>query len=469
MPITLPIPNSPNGTGQATAPNTYYPGTNHGEYQFISLTEIVNNFMATYVGEGKILGTTLKGDVNFHAHRALQELSYDTLKSCKSQEIEVCPSLKMPLPHDYVNYVKITSVDKNGIERIIYPTRHTSNPFAISQDSANCTDCGDSSDSYEYGSARNGKNSSTTTKETSSTPNTNLLKEQEESCDTVDITCSFDASVFHETTHLGGNQIYQYLNASSLPDQDKFNYWNTWFAQVDKYCICLKNSEAEENCGEQLDWSSFNLVDSGRTNVAGEINNRAGWTGLRHPGVYPNVSKTQATNGTWEDFTTEVTVTGTTSNAWSNYSSTTSSSTTLDASTMANLSVDSDNYYENVGQRYGINPQFSQANGSFYIDCLRGMIHFGSNFSGETIILHYISDGNGTDDEMIIHKFAEEAMYKWIAYGCASARIDVPEGIIQRLKREKFSETRKAKIRLSNVKIEEISQVFRGKSKWIKH
>ena len=32
-----------------------------------------------------------------------------------------------------------------------------------------------------------------------------------------------------------------------------------------------------------------------------------------------------------------------------------------------------------------------------------------------------------------------------------------------------FSETRKAKIRLSNIKIEELSQVFRGKSKWIKH
>ena len=60
-------------------------------------------------------------------------------------------------------------------------------------------------------------------------------------------------------------------------------------------------------------------------------------------------------------------------------------------------------------------------------------------------------------------------MYKWIAYGCLSARSDTPEYITARFKREKFAETRKAKLRLSNIKIEEISQVFRGKSKWIKH
>ena len=87
MPISLP---PPGGTAGATAPSTYYPGDSHGEYQFIGLIEIVDNFTAAYVGEGKILANTLKGDVNYHAHRALQELSYDTLKSCKSQEIELC-------------------------------------------------------------------------------------------------------------------------------------------------------------------------------------------------------------------------------------------------------------------------------------------------------------------------------------------------------------------------------------------
>ena len=97
------------------------------------------------------------------------------------------------------------------------------------------------------------------------------------------------------------------------------------------------------------------------------------------------------------------------------------------------------------------------------------MIHFSSNLSGKTIVLEYISDHHAQSEEMIVHKFAEEALYKWIAYGCASARMDIPEGVIQRLKRERFAEIRKAKIRLSNIKIEEIAQIMRGKSKFIKH
>ena len=62
----------------------YYDGViGFGSYQFITLDEVINNFSATYIGEGKLLQKTLRADVSFHAHRALQELSYDTLKSCK--------------------------------------------------------------------------------------------------------------------------------------------------------------------------------------------------------------------------------------------------------------------------------------------------------------------------------------------------------------------------------------------------
>ena len=70
---------------------------------------------------------------------------------------------------------------------------------------------------------------------------------------------------------------------------------------------------------------------------------------------------------------------------------------------------------------------------------------------------------------MKVHKFAEEAMYKCIAYAILSTRANVPEYIIRRYKKERFAETRKAKLRLSNIKIEEITQIFRGKSKQIKH
>ena len=70
---------------------------------------------------------------------------------------------------------------------------------------------------------------------------------------------------------------------------------------------------------------------------------------------------------------------------------------------------------------------------------------------------------------MQVHKFAEEAMYKWIAHAILSTKMGVPEYVINRFKKERFAAIRTAKLRLSNLKIEELTQIMRGKSKWIKH
>jgi hypothetical protein len=48
-------------------------------------------------------------------------------------------------------------------------------------------------------------------------------------------------------------------------------------------------------------------------------------------------------------------------------------------------------------------------------------------------------------------------------------RPTIPEYIINRFKKEKRAKLRNAKLRISNIKLEEISQVFRNKSKIIKH
>lgn len=122
------------------------------------------------------------------------------------------------------------------------------------------------------------------------------------------------------------------------------------------------------------------------------------------------------------------------------------------------------------GQRYGIDPQFANANGLFILDNDRGRVYFSSEFSGKIITMHYISDGLNVDDsEMQIHKFAEEALYKYILHGIISTRAGIPEYIIARYKKERFAAIRQAKLRLSNIKIEELTQVMRGKSKQIKH
>ena len=292
-----------------------FANTNFGNYQFTSLENIINQFMFAYVGEDKIISKTKRLDVAFHAQRAMQELSFDTFKSCKAQEIKVPASLTMILPHDYVNYVKITWSDSAGIEHVLYPTSKTSNPFNIKQDA--------------------------------------------------DGHYSFD--IDDDTTVQTGD-------LDDTPD-------------------LIPASESDT-------WGAF------KGNVPSENN-----------------------NDDYED----------------------------------------DTKWPHFGRRYGLDPQHAQVNGSFYIDCVKGLIHFGSNLSGQTVILHYISDSLGTDEEMKVHKFAEEAMYKWIAYGILSTRMNTPEYIINRFKKEKFAETRKAKLRLSNIKLEEITQILRGKSKQIKH
>ena len=111
----------------------YYQGNDFGNYQFVSLKDIINQFMIVYVGDQKLIKKCSQVDVAFHAQRALAELSFDTFKSVKAQQIELPPTLIMPLPHDYVNYTKISWTDGAGIKHPIYPTKHTSNPFEIKQ------------------------------------------------------------------------------------------------------------------------------------------------------------------------------------------------------------------------------------------------------------------------------------------------------------------------------------------------
>jgi hypothetical protein len=104
---------------------------NYGGYSYISLNDVINNFMVAYVGTGKLIGNAKRTDVIFHAKRALQEFSYDTLKSMKSQELSVPANLSVPLPQDYVNYVKLSWIDNSGVKHIIYPTTLTSNPTEL--------------------------------------------------------------------------------------------------------------------------------------------------------------------------------------------------------------------------------------------------------------------------------------------------------------------------------------------------
>ena len=94
---------------------------NYGSYEYIKLSDAIDNFMVGYVGDGKLIQTAKKSDVLFFAKRSLQEFSYDTLKSIKSMELTIPKSLSVVIPQDYVNYVRMSWIDQLGVKRPIYP------------------------------------------------------------------------------------------------------------------------------------------------------------------------------------------------------------------------------------------------------------------------------------------------------------------------------------------------------------
>ena len=122
-----------------------------------------------------------------------------------------------------------------------------------------------------------------------------------------------------------------------------------------------------------------------------------------------------------------------------------------------------------VGQRYGLDPQHANINGSFTINEREGKFSFSADLVDKIIILEYISDGLSTNMDTRVPKMAEEAMYAYISHAVIASRINQPEYVVQRLKREKSAKLRNTKIRLSNIKLNEIVQVTRGQSKWLKH
>jgi len=129
-----------------------------------------------------------------------------------------------------------------------------------------------------------------------------------------------------------------------------------------------------------------------------------------------------------------------------------------------------DNYYWGgfYGQRYGEDPVLTQNNGWFGIDDKRGVFTFSSNLKGRLIVIEYISDGLAYDLDTRVPKMIEDAMYAHISHAIVASRINQPEYIVNRLKRERSAKLRNAKIRLSNIKIGELTQLMRGQSKWIK-
>ena len=88
---------------------------NWGSYQYVSLSDIVNNFMLMYVGNDKLVNDLNRYQILFHAKRAIQELNYDALKEIKILELDIGNDIRFILPQDYVNYVRISLFKNNTL------------------------------------------------------------------------------------------------------------------------------------------------------------------------------------------------------------------------------------------------------------------------------------------------------------------------------------------------------------------
>jgi len=106
---------------------------NWGSYQYVSLFDIVNNFMLMHTGNHSLINNEERYKVLFHAKRAIQELNYDAFKEIKVLELSVVDSLRYVLPQDFVNWVRI-SLYKDGILRPLTENIQTLSSSAYLQD-----------------------------------------------------------------------------------------------------------------------------------------------------------------------------------------------------------------------------------------------------------------------------------------------------------------------------------------------
>ena len=391
-----------------TTQQQYYSGNDFGNYQFVSLTDIINQFMFVYVGEDKIISKASRTDVAFHAQRALAELSFDTFKSFKAQEITVPATLQMTLPQDYVNYTKISWVDSAGIKHPLYPTSKTSNPSNPLQDADSdfsfnaIVDLTDGSTQVvmsglfyiPYGTEVSG-------------PQINSI-----SGGPWQVTGFTHAS--NETTLVLENISTSTTFTSDVTAKEKITFKTNDGSLYPNYedGAVVTNVTAWAQDVETITVASTSDLNGLKVGMIIHDNGDVWPQGTKVVSI--NDTSILLSNSTLTAITSSTTIKFTSleiidSDTWNNYKSNTPSENNND-------DYEDDTYWPAHGERYGLDPQHAQINGSFYIDQITGKIHFSSNISGKTVILDYISDSLGTDAEMQVHKFAEEAMYRWIAH-----------------------------------------------------
>jgi hypothetical protein len=85
-------------------------------------------------------------------------------------------------------------------------------------------------------------------------------------------------------------------------------------------------------------------------------------------------------------------------------------------------------------------------------------------------VLEYVSDGleynNG--EEVMIHKLAEEALYSYVKYAILNNKHGVQEYIVRRAEKNYFRDLQNTKIRMLDLRGDELLIMLNGRKKWLK-
>ena len=121
------------------------------------------------------------------------------------------------------------------------------------------------------------------------------------------------------------------------------------------------------------------------------------------------------------------------------------------------------------GKRYYLETELANSNGTYVIDHNSGAVDLDPALIGRIVTMRYVSDGlTGSPEEIVVHKFAEDAIYEYIYYMGIAKKRDVPMNEKQRAQRSMSAKKRTAKLRLSNISKRELLQTLRGQARWIK-
>jgi len=113
----------------------YSDDENWGEYAFVSLEDIVNNFIQNYTGDSTLLGYVPRAKVIYQAKQGIKQFTFEALHQVKAVELELGEANDIILPVNFVSYVRISWVDKvTGQIHPMSENRHVPMAIAYLQD-----------------------------------------------------------------------------------------------------------------------------------------------------------------------------------------------------------------------------------------------------------------------------------------------------------------------------------------------